>query len=440
MNTPTIAAKHRVAVRPQPLGIFGGAADHLLLPWPNNGCGESGFAALNSLLKGCIECEDMPDDWRFFQFAIQGELETAWQNLESLARVNSSERPIHFYNQFVLRPSREQFDRLRNQFDGELRIMLDATAYSLGTSDLPPRLDDSAAEFVGDELKAWILATTAAADIDAQDFESARDKLKGAAELAESHSPLLAAMLAAQGARLGQFQLNVPAAIIKRDLETAIRWAESGQLPGLLAELWTQLGMLQQTSAAQSREGLLEAVKAYQAAIQSIGDPHRNPLLFAELQNNLGLAYLAMTRAESSDRLRYGIAIQSFRRGIELVDRERDDDLWARINMNLASALQYAPSSHPAENLVQAVEIYEQVLSYRSRARDPVAYALVLINQANALAHLGMFKPSLEKAAEAYKLFLCHDQVEQATTARELVEQINEQLLQTKEADEHGTS
>jgi tetratricopeptide (TPR) repeat protein len=102
--------------------------------------------------------------------------------------------------------------------------------------------------------------------------------------------------------------------------------------------------------------------------------------------------------------------------------------MWASVSMNLANALQYAPSSHPEENLIQAVEIYEQVLQVRSRAKDPVAYALVLLNQANALAHLGIFKPALEKLAEAYKLFHWYDQIEQAETAREMVEQINQRM------------
>ncbi len=93
--------------------------------------------------------------------------------------------------------------------------------------------------------------------------------------------------------------------------------------------------------------------------------------------------------------------------------------------MNLANALQYAPSSHPESNLIQAVQIYDQVLTVRTRAREPVAYALVVLNQANALAHLGIFKPALEKAAEAYKLFQWYDQSEQAMAARELVELIN---------------
>ncbi|MFO0939604.1 MAG: hypothetical protein U0930_02435 [Pirellulales bacterium] len=94
-----------------------------------------------------------------------------------------------------------------------------------------------------------------------------------------------------------------------------------------------------------------------------------------------------MPQTESSSQLRTGIAIQSFRRGLEAVSKEGHSELWARVSMNLANALQYAPSSHPAENLIiRPLSFPEQVLEIRCRAKDPVAYALVILNQANALA------------------------------------------------------
>jgi hypothetical protein len=37
-----------------------------------------------------------------------------------------------------------------------------------------------------------------------------------------------------------------------------------------------------------------------------------------------------------------------------------------------------------------------------------------------ALAHLGIFKPAIEKIAEAYKLCSWHEQFEEAATAKEL--------------------
>jgi hypothetical protein len=51
-----------------------------------------------------------------------------------------------------------------------------------------------------------------------------------------------------------------------------------------------------------------------------------------------------------------------------------------------------------------------------------------LSNQANALAHLGMFSPALEKLQEAHKLFEWHNEAELAASAMDLVGQIHEQV------------
>jgi tetratricopeptide (TPR) repeat protein len=73
--------------------------------------------------------------------------------------------------------------------------------------------------------------------------------------------------------------------------------------------------------------------------------------------------------------------------------------------MNLANALQYLPSKHREENLQEAVELLEEVLAVRSSRSDPMGYARVLANQANALAHLAVFDHAVTKYAEARDLF-----------------------------------
>ena len=186
------------------------------------------------------------------------------------------------------------------------------------------------------------------------------------------------------------------------------------------AELWTKLGFALQQAGAGDRAALLKAVAAYQQALQCGVTEDGQPDWFGQIQNNLGLAYLSIPLREASDQLRAGIAVQSFRHALKIYDRETHPDMWATVSMNLANALQYLPSSHQAENLMQAVDIYEAVLEVRTDPRDPVAHALVLLNQANALAHLGIFKPAIEKAAHAYTLFMWYGQLEQAAAAKEL--------------------
>jgi len=418
----------------QPIGIYRGVASGMLLPPIEVTPGV--VPAVDSLMRGGMP-DHLPPEWEFFRAAAENQLGVAADLLQQSINSPRGASDLQFrqvcqYNLFLMNPDLNQLAELQGKLTGELRTLLDFSAYSIGLTDHPP---DSLVPLKG-ELLCWALAVSATADIEQENFGSAREKLAQGVSQARQSSPLLAAILLAQSANVAQSCVGLPAALVKQEYEQAIQLAQQYELPGLVAELYIQIGMLLQQAAGVSRQGLVEAIKAYQLAIQSGIDAQAHPVLFAELQNNLGLAYVTMANSETSNQLRVGIAIQSFRKGLSVIDPTEQPDLWARMSMNLASALQYAPSSHPADNLAQAVEIYEQVLKIRTKARDPVAYALVLLNQANALAHLGIFKYSLEKAAEAYKLFQWYDQAEQATAARELVEQVNLKLVQAGE--EHG--
>ena len=308
-------------------------------------------------------------------------------------------------------------------------------AYSAGVVDTL-KLDTG----LDGELLAVALAAAAASDLERQQPTAAVEKIKQAIDAARPVSPLLAAILTAQHADIMTGMPGSAPALITQAYRDAIRLAAGCKLPLLLAELYTKLGMAFQNAANGKRGALLEAVNAYQAALQQGITEDAQPEMFAQLQNNLGLAYLSMPAMEASNQLRTGIAVQSFRHALKVYTRESHPDRWASISMNLANALVYAPSSHPQDNLIQAVETYEEVLQVRSRAKDPVAYALVLLNQANALAHLGIFKPALEKLAEAYKLFHWYEQIEPANAAKELVEQINERMGDQGEPVELTTS
>lgn len=202
------------------------------------------------------------------------------------------------------------------------------------------------------------------------------------------------------------------------------------------ADRWLRAGFELQAASEGERSRLLEAVNAYQRALQEGITAESHPDLFGQIQNNLGVAYLSIPAREASDQLRAGIAVQSFRHALKVYDREAYPDMWATVSMNLANALQYLPSSHPEENLMRAVDIYEEVLEVRTEPRDPVAHALVLLNQTNALAHLGIFKPAIEKAAHAYKLFMWHEQREQAAAAKELHDTIQQKVGQSSACHE----
>ena len=413
-----------IQIRPQPIGIFPFPASNLLLP--STPCDSN--SAVTCLIQGDVTVE-MPEEWRFLKFAATGDIAGA------IRLVGQRSDFISRYNRFVLAPSVEIYERLLDGLDGDKKELVKVAGFATGMTD---QIADSFS--LDGELLAMALATSAAADIEAGKQIEAMAKLQQAVSACKTVTPCFAATLVSQIADLKLQASEDSAALVIQDYKEAIRLAKDCKLPLLLAELHIKMGMLFQNVSNGQRGALLQAVNAYQFALQNGVTKEAHPELFAQLQNNLGLAYLSIPATGSSHQLRTGIAVQSFRHALTVYTIEDNPDMWASISMNLANALQYAPSSHPQENLIQAVETYEQVLAVRSRAKDPVAYSLVLLNQANALAHLGIFKPALEKLAEAHKLFHWYDQAEQAKAARELVESINQRIGDQDESLELTTN
>lgn len=390
--------------RPQPVGIFPLPAGYLLLPPTTDG------ATGAALLAGRTP-ESWPTEWRVFAAALGGDTAT------SLTLLAADPSPLAAYNRFVLDPTPGRHAQAREH--PALRTLADVLAYSVGLLDRPPEVGD-----LDGELLAHALAAHAAHAIAAGDPATAATHLEAAVSAARGPSPLFAAQL------LGQL-----AAVVRDDPERlaeavahyqdAIRQTGDTPLVRLRAELWFALGTTYLEHAGGQRGVLLEAVKAYQQAIQCGLSAGSHPGLFAEVHNNLALAYLSIPAASASDQLRMAVAIQSLREALRVYTREAHPDRWASTTLNLANALQYVPSGHPAENLMQAVALYDEVLAVRTRPADPVGYARVLANQANALAHLGQFAPALEKLNEAHKLFHWYDQPDAAASVMEVVEQIS---------------
>jgi len=400
-----------IELRPQPVGIFPPPAANLLLPMVDDDLG-----ALEALSAGDLDVE-VPEQWAFFVSAARGEPEKAIELL------SSCDAPLATYNRFVLEPGREAFELGCRTLTDDLGVLLGVAAYSSGVADY---IETSFP--LDGELLALALATSAASELEKKNVSEASAQLKAAVVEARECSPLLAGVLLSQHADLMVSTPGFVAALATQEYKEAIRLAGDCKLPMFLSELYTRMGMVFQNAANGQRGALLEAVNCYQSALQNGITEEEQPELFAQLQNNLGLAYLSMPALGSSNQLRTGIAVQSFRHALKIYTKEEHPDMWASVSMNLANALQHAPSSHPEENLIKAVESYEEVLEIRSRAKDPVAYALVLLNQANALAHLGIFKPAIEKLSEAYKLFHWYERIEQANAAKELVDQINQRM------------
>ena len=330
---------------------------------------------------------------------------------------------IDRYNAFVRSPSPESLAAIEAAGDAAIAALARAAAFAHGLVDDLPEPGP-----LDGELAALVRMTAAAGWIERGDGGRAVKELREAVAAASEPAPVFAAILEMQLADMLAAEPGGDVATLLGHLDEALRLAESARLPLLVAELWMRKGVaLQQGAANGDRPKLLEAVTCYQKALAAGVTEESNPACYGQLQNNLGLAYLSMPSRESSDLLRTGIAVQSFRHALKVYDREREPDMWSSVKMNLASALQYLPSSHPEENLMQAVDTYEEVLEVRTEARDPVAHARVLLNQANALAHLGIFRPAIEKLAHAYKLFAWHECFDESLTAKEMLDQIQQQ-------------
>ncbi len=411
---------------PQPLGIFPFPAGLLLLPESEHATTDS---ARQAFMRGALP-EEMPPEWLFFRDAVGGDTAAA------IAALRSDGSAIAGYNRFVL--DGDQVGRATALRDGSdaLQRLTGLAEFVQGASDHLPA-DDG----LPPEIRANVLLAKAAAHLDAEQFvEAAAALTEGVGEVA-GVSPVLAAQLVAQ---LAQLQPSLNDQTVQKTLNywrSAIALAGDTPLPHLRGDLRIGLGVALHEAAGDRRDLLVEAVKTYQDALHNGITVEETPETFALAQNNIGLAYLTMPMTEAGDKLRHAVAVQSFREALKVYTPETHLEAWTSTMLNMANALQYLPSARPEEHLIQAVETYEQLLQVRNKAFDPLGYARLLANQANALAHLGMFQPATEKFTEAHKLLHWHGEAEMAASILEQLERINAQLVPASpDADATGAA
>lgn len=399
---------------PQPLGIFPFPAGLLILPESQHA---SSDAARVAFMRGAIP-DDVPPEWAFFVDAIRGETETA------VAALRPDRSAIAGYNRFVLEGDQVGRDTARRDGDDVVRRLTGLAEFVQGASDHLP-----ADEGLPLEIRANLLLAKAAVHLDAERFAEAAAALTEGIGESGGVSPVLAAQLVAQ---LAQLQPSLGDHSVQKTLNywrTAIGLAGETPLPHLRGDLRIGMAIALHEAAGDRRDLLVEAVKTYQDALHNGITFEDTPETFALAQNNIGLAYLTMPMTDAGDKLRHAVAVQSFREALKVYTPETHLEAWTSTMLNMANALQYLPSARPEEHLIQAVETYEQLLEVRNKAFDPLGYARLLANQANALAHLGMFQPATEKYTEAHKLLHWHGEAEMATSILEQLERINAQLV-----------
>lgn len=396
----------------QPLGTFAFPTGLLVI-------GEHDDIDVQRAREGLVEGR-LPKTWpealRGHELAHTGDLEAA------AAYFASSAEAIDAFNHFVLAPDGVDTDALRDALPSHLAGLVDAVRYMLGDLDHPP--DDSSD---APEVAAMLGSVRATAALSAGDPAAAVAILHSAAEsVAEVAAPLSALLLGNAGTILLDHGADPREAM--DDLRVACLGLADTELNVARAELHLQLGLALHAAATVGRAPLKEAVHEYYTALQLV-DAVSAPHVWATAHLNLGTAYLTMPMIEATDQLRSGIAMQSLRAALEVFTRESHPAEWASATLNLANALVYTPSTHQGDNIVEAVERYEEVLAVRDRETDPLGRARILANLGNALAHLGVFDHAKSRLYEARFLFeeaLDHDS---AMMVRSILDEISRETV-----------
>ncbi len=210
--------------------------------------------------------------------------------------------------------------------------------------------------------------------------------------------------------------------------------------PEELAEAEMNLGVVVQNLAGAGRARIVDAIAAYQRSLRTF-DRARYPQEFAILQNNLATAFLSMPVGDARARMREAMAVQAFEQGLEIVNLVDHPAEYAMLQNNLGNALQYASSSHSAENNLRALDAYDEALKVRKRETTPIEFANTIANRANCLWNLpdDLHRPeagnpvnlSLARSAysEAREIFMAHGELDKARIVAEAVDQIEREIL-----------
>jgi tetratricopeptide (TPR) repeat protein len=398
---------------PQPVGAFGFPAGLFLIA---PGSAEVD-AARASLVSGLVPA-NWPDELRGHELAHADDLEGAWAAF-------TGDDPVARFNRWVIKPEGDSASEIRAALPASIAPMVDVIAYTVGLADCPAYDASQLPGEMASEVAALVLATQATSLLEQGDVAAAAAVLTQASEVAGVESPALSAVLLGNAGTLlrehGQPEVARP--ILARAAEALI----GTDLGDVAAELLHLRGSIAHEQAASGqgdpRDLLQDAMADYYTGLQQVTEQSA-PYIWASLQMNLATAHLASPMTQASDQLRLGVATQALRACRRVFTPEDYPGPWSTATLNLANALIYTPSTHQGDNLVEAVELYEEVLASGVRNNDPLGRARLLANQGNALAHLGIFGEARAKLVEARFLFEEHLDHDSAMAVRSVLDEI----------------
>ncbi|MEZ5408297.1 MAG: hypothetical protein R2761_09740 [Acidimicrobiales bacterium] len=421
-----------VLARPQPLGVFGLPAGYLLIP------ADPAFDEARLALVAGHRPAAFPAGLAWYERALDGDLDGALAGLPSPSpsAAGDGADPLLAANRLVLDPSPDAFLQLRADAaalaDPAFAAHVDTLGFILGLLPEPPDLMSEAvagdapghqieADGVDGEIAAMVLAARAVLALERRDRAAAVDRLEAAAQAAHPVSAALAGQLMGQLANAQLDDGGTERAAVT--FEAALDLLAGTDLHVSRAELHVAVGALFQERSEAAPRFMAQAIDHYHQAMALV-DAATAPETFAVANANLGLAYLMMPMNEASDQLRMGVAVQSMREALTYFTPETHPERWSSTQLNLANALVYLPSKHQADNIAEAVGLYQEVLEQRDAERDPLGRARVLANQGNALAHLGHLDDAASRLQEARSLFVAYDEHDAARTVASLLDDL----------------
>jgi tetratricopeptide (TPR) repeat protein len=407
VTTVTPATGTSLLARPQPVGVFPLPAGYLLVHG-----GDDLDEVRGSLVAGRIPAT-FPDRVAFYERALAGDAEGAIALL-------SGDDPVTRANRLVLDPSDDAYHALVAEAatlgDPAFAVHVGMLGFALGLAGSPP--DPAGAD---GEFAAMAHAAHATLALARRDTATAVEHLEAGAQIAHPVSVALAGQLMGQLAHAQLDEGGTKRAAVT--FQAALDALAGTDLAVSRAELHVAAGAMFQEMSEAAPRLMQQAINHYHQALALV-NAQTAPETFAIANANLGLAYITMPMNEASDQLRIGVAVQSMREALTYFTPETHRDRWSSTQLNLANALVYMPSKHQAENIAEAVELYEQVLEVRDRQTDPQGRARVLANQGNALAHLGFFDDAKSKLHEARSIFEEFEEGEAVMAVRSVLDEI----------------
>jgi tetratricopeptide (TPR) repeat protein len=203
---------------------------------------------------------------------------------------------------------------------------------------------------------------------------------------------------------LGDRQINLELSIQAAQL--ALKVFSRRFFPEQWAEIHNNLGIAYGNRIhGEHADNLETAIQAYNLALE-VRTREAFPGNWAIVQNNLGVAYRDRVRGERADNLE--ASIQSHNRALEVCTRNAFPEDWAAAQNNLGNAYFNRIRGERADNLEAAIQAYNLALEVRTREAFPGNWAGIQNNLGNAYSDrlYGERADNLERAIRVYNLAL----------------------------------